>query len=241
AKGERWISVGTKDTFNNDDTPNASFFNFDGRRLVRFELPANLPWDHFREMGSTWWGAYDGDKVVDLPLTIEKIYIERRPQAIYVTRLEPTDPAPVVLGHLYAEYASASLMQAPPPAITMPAPPTVAEPYNPLLDLATTAALPASTIEKVTEPEHYYDGTRGHFHFKEMPEAVKYDIYLSLTADGANAIKLGSALKTSGALVRGFLANTDFYAFVVYTDGAGRHSHPSPAFKLNLQDKFANK
>ena len=240
-KGERWISAGTKDTYNNDDTPNASFFNFDGRRLVRFELPSNLPWDHYREMGSTWWGAYDGDKVVDLPLSIEKIYIERRPQAIYVNRLEPTDPAPVVLGALYAEYASAELMQAPPPAITMPAPPAVAKPYNPILDLEAAATLPASAIEKITEPEHYYDGTRGHFHFKEMPEAVKYDIYLSLAADGANAIKLGSALKESGALVRGFLANTDFYAFVIYTDSTGRHSHPSPAFKLNLQDNFANK
>ena len=192
-------------------------------------------------MGSTWWGAYDGDKVADLPLSIEKIYIERRPQAIYVNRLEPTDPAPVVFGRLFAEYASEERMQATPPDITMPAPPAVAKPYNPIIDLEAAATLPASAIEKVTEPEHYYDGTRGHFHFKEMPDAAKYDIYLSLSADGANAIKLGNALKESGALVRGFIANTDFYAFVVYYDKGGQHSHPSPAFKLNLKDTFANK
>lgn len=240
AKDERWISVGTQDTYNNDDTPNASYFNFDGRRLVRFELPANLPWDNYREMGSTWWGAYDGDKVVDLPLAIEKIIIERRPQAIYGNRLEPTDPAPVVFGKLYAEYADEALTREA-PRLAMPPPPAVAKPYNPIRELAASAILPAGAIEKVTEPEHYYDGTRGHFYFKELPDAVKYDIYLSLSPDGANAIKLGNGLKESGALVQGFLAGTDFYAFLIYYDKAEQHSRPSAPFKLRLEDKFANK
>ena len=240
AKGERWISVGTRDTYSNDDTPNASFFNFDGRRLVRFELPSNLPWDHYREMGSTWWGATGGDQVVDLPLAIERLHIERRPQAVYVDRLVPTVPAPVVLGALHAEYASADSMRVP-PAIAMPAAPVSDNPVNPIVELSASATLPATRIEKVTEPEHYYDGTRGHFHFKEVEQAKTYDIYLSLDPTGANAIKLGSGLKESGALVSGFLANTDFYAFVVYTDAEGRHSHPSPPFKLKLMDTFANK
>ena len=97
--------MGTKGTWNNDDTPNASVFNFDGKRLIRFELPSNLPWDHFREMGTTWWGASGGDQVVDLPLSLEKVFIERRGKAMYVNSLETTDPAPSS-GQLYVEYES---------------------------------------------------------------------------------------------------------------------------------------
>ena len=244
AKGEKWTSVGSMNKWNSDDTPGASAFNFDGWRLLRFELPSHAPYDTFREMGTTWWGSSGGDGVVDLPLSIEKIFVERRPQAMYVNSLEPTDPAPVLLADLAVEYASAE--DSLPLAVTrnrtrLPAPPKGSPRVNPIAELTATATLPAGAIENVSEPDHYYDGTRGHFHFKEMPEAVRYDIYLSLSADGANAIKLGNGLKASGVLVSGFVANTDFYAFIIYYNRAGQHSQPSPAFKLNLKDNFGNK
>jgi len=53
AKGERWISVGTREQWNCDDTHLWSFFNFDGWRYLRFEMPSNSPYDNFRELGST--------------------------------------------------------------------------------------------------------------------------------------------------------------------------------------------
>ena len=240
AKGEKWISVGTKGTWNNDDTPNASVFNFDGKRLIRFELPSNLPWDHFREMGTTWWGASGGDQVVDLPLSLEKIFIERRGKAMYVNSLETTDPAPVVLGKLYAEYESPETMK-PQPDVNMPAPPVTAKAFNPIHELAETATLPPTEITGVEQPDHYYDGTRGVFRFREMPGAAYYDIYLSQSPDGTNALKLGSRLRNSGVQVNGFLPDTDFYAFAVWYDRQGKHSKPSAGFKFKLQDNFGNK
>lgn len=239
AKGEKWISTGTRDTWNNDDTPGASYFNFDGKRLVRFELPSHLPWDGFREMGTTWWGSAEGDGVVDLPLSLEKVFIERRSKAMYVNSLEPAPEKPVILGDIYVEYESPEMMKEQ-VALKMPPPPVTSAAFNPIKELE-NGSLPPSEIIKVEEPDHYYDGTRGIFHFREMPEAVAYDIYLSLSPDGANALKLGSRLKKSGQLVQGFLAHTDFYAFVVYCDQHGNYSKPSPPFKLHLQDNFGNK
>jgi len=203
-------------------------------------LPSNLPWDHFREMGTTWWGASGGDQVVDLPLSLEKVFIERRGKAMYVNSLETTDPAPVVLGKLYAEYESPEMMK-PQPDVNMPAPPVTAKMFNPIHELAETATLPPTEITGVEQPDHYYDGTRGVFRFREMPGAAYYDIYLSQSPDGTNALKLGSRLRNSGVQVNGFLPDTDFYAFAVWYDRQGKHSKPSAGFKFKLQDNFGNK
>ena len=240
AKGEMWTSVGTRKSYNCDDTPNASFFNFDGRRLVRFELPSHLDWDDFREMGTTWWGSKGGDGVVDLPLTLERIHVERRAKAMHVNDLVPVPDPDVILGDLYAEYGSSEdirYVKGP----HKPMPPATASHFNPIADLERNATLPASKILRVEEPNHYYDGTRGVFHFKTMPGAKTYDIWLSRNQDGTDAIRLGRDLKKSGVLVSGFLADTEFYAFVVYRNKDGAHSHPSSPFRLKLQDKFENK
>ena len=239
AKGEKWVSVGQRKSYNCDDTPNDSFFNFDGKRLVRFELPSHLYWDKFRERGTTWWGSSEGDGFVDLPLSIEKIFVERRSKAMYLNDLVKVDDPAVTLGDLYIEYASENDMNNVDTRV-MPKAPTVAKAFNPIAQMAGNP-LPPSSIEKVMEPVYQYDGTRGNFYFKEMPGAVIYEIWLSRTPDGANALQLGKNIKKSGALVKGFVANTDFYAFVVYRDKNGNWSKPSAPFKLNLQDKFAEK
>ena len=101
--------------------------------------------------------------------------------------------------------------------------------------------LPPTEILKVSDPIYHYDGTRGDFHFKEIPGAVQYEIWLSRTPDGANALCLGKNIKKSGTLVKGFIAHTDFYAFITYRDKNGNWSKPSAPFKLNMQDKFAEK
>ena len=240
AKGEQWISVGTRKDYNCDDTPGRSHFNFDGKRLLRFEMPSHLDWDNFREYGTTWWGSSNGDRVVDLPVTLERIYVERRPKAMYVNSLEPVADPSVVLGDLYAEYDTAAdrnYRKGP----VMPPPPATAKQFNPIAELAKGATLPASEITRVMDPNHYYDGTRGVFHFKPMSGASYYDIWLSRSADGANALKLGSKIKKSGTVVNGFVADTEFYAFVVYYDRNGNHSAPSKAFKLRMQNKFENR
>ena len=239
AKGEKWVSVGQRKSYNCDDTPNDSYFNFDGKRLVRFELPSHLYWDSFREMGTTWWGSSNGDGFVDLPLAVEKIYIERRDKAMYLNDLVKVDNPVVTLGALYVEYADANDMKHI-DRRTMAKPTVSVKTFNPIARMQDNT-LPPSEIIKVTEPAHYYDGTRGHFHFKEMPGAVAYEIWLSRSPNGENALCLNSKITKSGALVTGFIADTDFYAFVVYRDKNGVYSKPSKPFKLNLQDKFAEK
>jgi hypothetical protein len=241
AKGEKWTSVGTVGEWNSDDTPCASAFNFDGWRLLRFELPSHAPYDSFRELGTTWWGSSGGDAVVDLPLSIEKLFIERRPKAMYVNSLEPADPAPVLLGDLAVEYASAADQGDEAVArsrVRMPPPPAGSPRVNPIAALAAAGTLPAGAITAVEQPAHYYDGTRGLFSFAEIAEAVHYDIWLARHADGRDALKLGSRLVKSGAQVGGFRAGTDFYAFLVYTDKAGAVSKPSAPFKFRLENQF---
>lgn len=233
AKGERFISVGRKDVYNCDDTKNESSFSFSGRRMVRMELPATLEWDGFRMPGYVWWGAYDGDGRVDYPLSVDKVIVERRAQAMYVNAIVDAPRKPVLLGGLYVGGFL------PESAARRPAPEKDFKPVNPFVELADGPE--PTEISAVRHPDHYYDGTRGHFDFREVPDAVSYDVYVSLSPTGDGAILLGRNLKKSGALVRGFLANTDNYAFIVWRDRRGRVSRPSKPFRFRLKDEFANK
>ena len=97
--------VDVKGEWNVDDTYCWSAFNFDGWRYLRFELPGNQPWDCYRDAGSSFWGCYGkGDGIVDLPLSLEKIIVERRTHLIKADALLPANPADVLLGDLFAEY-----------------------------------------------------------------------------------------------------------------------------------------
>lgn len=232
SKGEKFISVGLKNTYNVDDTRCDSFFNFDGRRLVRFELPGNRPWDKSRYPGSCWWGAYGGDDVVDYPLSLEKIYVERRKKAMHANEEVAAPIAPVTFGDLYVEGVEPEI------ALEMPRAEGV-KMQNPIAEINGT--LEPSEITEVKHPLHYYDGTRGHFAFREMEGAVSYDIYVSPSASGEGAILLKKGAKKSGELVTGFVAGRDLYGFVVWRDAKGVLSRPSAPFKFRLKDEFAEK
>lgn len=243
AKGEKWISVGSKGEWNSDDQHNWSYFNFDGWRLLKFELPSHAPYDCFREKGTTWWGSSGGDGIVDLPLSLEKIFVERRPKAMYVNSLEATNTAPVEFGDMMIEYEKAGDMGMDAvkfSQVRMPRP-TIAELPNPIAGLTGKGVLAPSRIISVEHPGSAQDGTRGIFKFEEMPEASRYDIYLSLYPDGRGALKLGNGIKKSGEQISGFRANTDSYAFVVYYDKKENFSKPSEAFKFRLDNVFGMK
>src|SRR5205085_3804543 len=106
--------------WNVDDTHNWSAFNYDGWRYLTFEQPANAPSDLYREAGTTFWGNYppraprakgkrepgDSDMIVDLPLTLEKIIVERRTHVIHSTEQLPASTDDVLLGTLVVEYES---------------------------------------------------------------------------------------------------------------------------------------
>jgi len=245
AKDEKWLSVGTKEQWNCDDTHQWSVFNFDGWRYLRFEMPSNLPYDSFRELGSTWWGHYGkGDGIIDLPLALEKIIVERRTHAMHVNDPQPTKPDDVLLGDLYAEYATPSdktdevvkLSR-----IRMPVPEGTPALANPIKDLASKGVGEPTAITRVEPPSHQYDGTRCHVHFQEVPGATAYDVWVSPYADGSGALQLATGWKKSGELITGLRPEVDFYAVVVYTDKDGKPSKPSKPFKIRLKDLFGMK
>lgn len=244
AKGERWISVGTKEDWNCDDIHCWSAFCFDGWRYLRFQLPSNAPYDCYRERGSTWWGSYEGDGVVDLPLKLEKIIVERRPKVICGNELVPASPDDVLLGDLYAEYASAADKRDEVVRLSklrMPLPPGVPELANPIADLAKTGVGAPTKVLKVTDPVHQYDGTRCHVHFEPITGATGYNVWVGPYADGTGALQLGANWTESGKLIEGLRPGVEFYAFVVYTDKDGKLSKPSAPLKFVLKDRFGYK
>ncbi|MDO8587933.1 MAG: hypothetical protein Q7T82_12965 [Armatimonadota bacterium] len=245
AKGERWISIGTKNDWNCDDTYSASFFCFDGWRYLRFELPGNSPYDQYRELGTTWWGHFGkGDGLVDLPLKLEKIIVERRTHAMYVNDPQPARPDDVLLGDLYAEYErpedrtnDAIRLN----RLRIPVPPGMPDLGNPIADLAKSGVAAPTIIAKITFPSQEADGTKCFVHFNPIPDAQSYDVWVSPYSDGRGAFKLGSAWKSPGQLITGLRQDTDFYVFVVYTDKDGQPSKPSKPLKIHLEDVFGMK
>lgn len=242
AKGERWISVGKKGEWNVDDVHCWSQFCFDGWRYLRFEMPGNLAYDGYREAGTSFWGPYGpGDGIVDFPLTLEKIIVERRTHVIAGTEQVPASSDDVLLGDLFAEYeqpadkSDEAVRQA---KLRMPVSKDAPALDNPIRKLADTGVGAATTITKVVPPEREPDGSRCHVSFTPVAGAKSYDVWVSPYADGRGAIRLGADWKESGQLLTGLRAGMDFYLFVAYVDAAGRPSRPSPAFKIHLKDMF---
>jgi hypothetical protein len=243
AEGKAWYSVGYKGSWNSDDMPGDSVFCFDGWRLLRYELPSQAPWDCFRELGMTRWGSNAKDDIVELPLSLEKIFVERRSSVMYGNdAYRIAEEQPVLLGDLYVEYAADSDMGDEAvrlSKIRAPQFPAGALP-NPNAELTKTGTLPAGRITGVKDPDTWFDGTRGVFSFDMPGEAVSADIWLSRYPDGKGALKQGTDLKSSPSKISGFLADTEFYAFLVYTDKEGNTSAPSEPFKFKMVDHFSH-
>jgi len=256
AKGERWLSIGKKDEWNVDDTHNWSAFNYDGWRYLTFELPANAPYDLYREAGTSFWGNYpppstkdgkgkredgDCDMVIDLPLTLEKIIVERRTHVIHATEQLPAAPDDVLLGSLLAEYETPADKTAEAVRLSrlrMPLPTTAPDLANPIRALTEAGTTAAPEVTKINPPEREYDGRRCHVHFTPAAGAKTYDVWVSTYADGRGAILLGKDWTAPGQLLMGLTPNSDLYLFVVAKDPAGKPSRPGKGFKVNLKDMF---
>ncbi len=242
SKGEQWISIGRKNSWNCDDIHGWSYFNFDGWRYLRFELPSNAPYDCYRENGTTWWGYYPfGDGIVDLPLTLEKIIIERRTKAMYVNSSEPTDTSDVLLADIYVEYlkvedASTEAIRL--SRLRMPVPEGIPGLENPIKKMMETGVLEPTEITNIDLPVQLADGTRCIVHFRPAESAVSYDIWVSSYPDGTGAMQLGKQWKQPGQVLSGLRPDVELYLFVTYTDKDGKTSKPSKPFKIKLQDIF---
>lgn len=244
AKGEKWISVGTREDWNNDDIHCWSAFCFDGWRYLRFQLPGSLPYDSYRLHGTSWWGSTGGDGVVDLPLQLEKVMVERRPKVIYGNDLVAAKPDDVLLGDAYAEYerpADRTEEAVRLSNLRMPTPKNAPELSNPIVELEQSGVGAPTKVLRVTDPASAYDGTRGHVHFEPVAGAKSYDIWVSPYKDGRGALHLGKAWKESGQLLQGLHADTEFHLFVTYIDAENKVSKPSAPFAFRLKDRFGYK
>ncbi|MBI4024089.1 MAG: hypothetical protein HY360_03855 [Verrucomicrobia bacterium] len=248
AKGERWISIGTKDQWNCDDMHSWSSFNFDGWRYLRFELPGHTGSDHFRKLGTTWWGSHDGlpaeasaqagDGVVDLPLKLEAIIVEQRSHILYVNDVQAVAGDTVCFGKLYTEYASPedatdeavrlAKLQMPPPAEPVDLP-------NPIQEMAKDGAGEPTTISKLagTDRGSAWDapGSLKVVHFKETPGAKTYFVWMSAHGDGRDAINITPSGVQSGATITGMRPGIKLYYWATWTDAEGRMSKPSAVYE----------
>jgi len=237
AKNVKWVSVGTKEEWNNDDIHCWSAFCFDGWRYLRFQLPGSSPYDNFREHGTAWWGAYGGDGVVELPLKIEKIIVERRPKVMYGNSLVAAKHDDVLLANLYAEYATPEdkteeAVKLSKVRMTVPA--NAPQLTNPIAELTANGIGEPPKITKVADPLERADGTVAVVEFTPVPNAKSYDVWVSPYADGRGAMCLGKGWTESGKSIHGMRPKVPFYAFVVYTDAEGKASKPSAPFQFSL-------
>jgi hypothetical protein len=244
AKGERWTSIGSKDDWNCNDVHSWSSFNFDGWRYVRFELPGHLGWDNFRKHGTTWWRSDDGDGIVDLPLRVEELIIEQRSHILYVNDVQPVASDQVAFGKMYVEYATPE--DATPEVVResklrMPIPKEAPNLPNPIADLQRDGFGAPTKLLKLTAPEHYYDGTRMHVHFQEMPGAKSYHLWVSAHADGRGAVNMIPAGIKNGQLVTGLRPGIKLYYWITYTDANDKPSKPSAAHAEVTVDNFKEK
>ena len=153
----------------------------------------------------------------------------------------PANPAAVLLGDLYVEYASEADRTEEAVRVSrlrMPLPQDAPALDNPIQKLTETGIGPPTTITKVAPPEREYDGTRCHVFFQPVAGAKSYDIWVSTDADGRGAVRLASGWTKPGQLLTGLPANVALYLFVTSTGSDDKPSKPSPAKRILLQDDF---
>ncbi len=246
AKGELFLSAGTKDAWNCDDTHSWSYFNFDGWRYMEFPLPGNLPADNYREKHNVWWNSSE-EGVVDLPVQLTKIIVETRTHQIYVNDLLPIFDSSVEIDDIIAVYddnesATETPIRLQHAAAGLAAPPmsTGLGLPNKIAELAANGMAPAPEIESLFPPETQHDGTRVHVKIKPVENVKQYKVWVSVYSDGRGARAMVSGEKPE-LLVKGLKPAMKFFLFATVIGLDGKESQPSKARETVLQDEFPMK
>ena len=245
AKGETFISCGTKLNWNCNDGHQWSFFNFDGWRYVEFPLPGSLPYDDYREFDSVWWGSPEGDGIVDLPVSLTKVIVEHRTHNIYVDEMVASTGLWVELDDLTAVYDDAPMMTDAPVALQQRTKGKVLARFsdhpealaNPIADLREKGVGEAPTIVKIYPPETWNDGKRAMVDVKPVDGAKEYRIYVAAYETGAGAVRQGTS-KEASFLVQRLRPDFPIHFFTTYVDEKGKESKPSKGVTKVLKDEF---
>ncbi len=253
AKGERWLSCGTKDAWNCDDIHSWSSANHDGWRYLRFPLPGNEPGDNFRQPDSTWWGS-DAEGIVDLPVKLTKLIVEMRPKMIYVNELMPVESLTLEFDDLTAEYETAAEMTPAPVELQRAAAGLLHDENpaplpNPFTELRKSGANAAPKIARVFPPDQGHDGTKLYLEIQPVAGAERYLGYVSAYADGRGAKPLGIDRKSTSryakdiakpnlVLFNALQPAMPLYFFVTTLDSNGAESKPSEIREVVLKDEF---
>ncbi len=262
AKGEIYLSCGTKDAWNCDDTHSWSYFNFDGWRYMEFPLPGNSPGDNYREKDSVWWG-HSAEGVVDLPLKLNRIIFEMPGHQLYVNEVLPVEDRTVEVDDLIAVYDTPEMMSEKPVAVQRAAAAVALRPFerlrtgrdqdsgealasegailpNPIEDQRARGVGDPPEIAKLYPPDQRIDGTRLYVSIKPVEGAKEYQVWVAAYADGRGAQVLARSTGTEVNL-RGLKPDFPLYFFVTYTDAQGKMSKPSTVRKTVLRDEFPMK
>jgi hypothetical protein len=253
AKGEKWRSCGTRDAWNCDDIHSWNSINHDGWRYLRFPLPSTAPGDGYREPDTVWWGS-DAEGIVDLPLKLTRIFVEMRPQMIYVDQMLPIDDLSIELDDLSAEYASRENMTSAPVKLQTSAADAMnkgalAALPNPYTELQQKGAGAVPKIAKVFPPPDFYDGTRLFVEIEPAPSAKGYRGYVAAYPDGRGAKALAVDQSSTNKWAKSItapnillfdklVAARPMYVFVTAVDADGKESKPSAIREVILKDEF---
>src|SRR5262249_25343748 len=193
---------------------------------------------------TTWWRSDGGDDIVDLPLTLENIIVEQRSHILYVNDVQPVASDSVEFGKLYLEYATPE--DATPEAVRLSklrltAPAGAANLPNPIVQLEKDGTLERTAITELKPPLDRNDGTTVHVHFKEVPAAKTYSVWVSAHPDGRGAINMTPGGAKSGGLLYQLRPGLKFYFWVTYQDAQGKTSKPSLVASATLVDTFKEK
>jgi len=242
AHDEIWTAVGKRGSWNCDDPFGASYISFEGWRYVRIPMPGNQPYDASRDLETTGWGSREGDGIVDLPLRLEKIFVEARNEVPVVGEMRLVPDRSYKLSGLVAEYPSEE--EASPAAIVrnqvkMPKVEWSGPVENPIAQLAVLGTVEAPVIKTFVEPSHFNDGRKMHIRF-DQDKSRKYNLYLSRYPDGHGA-QLILAGVVDEQLVGGLRPEFEMYFFLTSVGDDKKESKPSAAFKLTTMDNFMEK
>jgi hypothetical protein len=242
AKGQTWISAGTKNNWNCDDTHGWASVNFEGWRYVRFPLPGNEPWDGARDLETTWWGSRGGDGIVDLPLALEKIIVEARNEVPVLGEMKIVAERSYKLARLVAEYDSEA--DATPAAlardkIRSPLPTWTGPTENPMARLMVEGVGAGPEIKAFEEPLQVKDGRQMHIRFDQNP-ALKHNLYMGRFPDGRGAERIVEGV-SDNQLVTGLRPETKMYLLLTTVDAQKKESKPSKPFELVTHDRFLEK